>query len=367
MELQKVTQQSSTVAEVASTRAAQEVQAAIVVAKSRPRDENNAISRMLESCKRKTLAEKAVYAYPRGGQTVSGPSIRLAETMARAWGNIDFGIVELESKSNSNGFGESVMLAYCWDLETNTRVTKTFTVKHKRDTRQGSVALKDERDIYENNANNGARRLRACILSVIPGDIVEACVEACQKTMSGGSEPIIDRARKMVEAFKEQGVSMSMIERRLAHKLDAITEPELVKLREIFVSIRDGFASREDFFEHEPVAAAQVSAPPVVEMPIKNLAPQTAEAAKEQSAAIRKRKVAATPVEASKEDPVSDRFSVNTREELINETRVFAQEHKVHAQVFIDKASSLFNKQLAELSLDELKLVARMIQSEVVK
>ena len=75
---------------------------------------------------------------------VTGPSIRLAEVLAQNWGNLDFGIVELEQR-----FGESSMLAYAWDLETNTRQTKVFTVKHKRRARGADVSLTDPRDIYE--------------------------------------------------------------------------------------------------------------------------------------------------------------------------------------------------------------------------
>lgn len=44
---------------------------------------NNAIADVMEmlavESKRKSLAESAIYSYPRGGQRVSGPSIRLAE------------------------------------------------------------------------------------------------------------------------------------------------------------------------------------------------------------------------------------------------------------------------------------------------
>src|SRR5690606_36069410 len=82
--------------EVAMTRAAQEVQAAMVIAKRFPRDENTAFARIMRACKRKQLAEAAIYAYPKGGTNVQGPSIRLAEALAQAWGNIDFGVIELE-------------------------------------------------------------------------------------------------------------------------------------------------------------------------------------------------------------------------------------------------------------------------------
>ena len=53
----------------------------MVIAKKFPRDEVESYNRILRSCQRKSLAESAMYEYPRGGTKVTGPSIRLAETM----------------------------------------------------------------------------------------------------------------------------------------------------------------------------------------------------------------------------------------------------------------------------------------------
>jgi len=231
--------------DIATTRAAQEVMAAMAVAKKFPRDENDSFARIIKSCKRKGLAEQSMYTYPRGNTTVTGPSIRLAEALAQAWGNLDFGLIELEQKN-----GESSVMAYCWDLETNTRQTKIFTVPHLRHTKAGAYKLTDPRDIYEMVANNGARRLRACILGVVPGDVVDAAVNECEKTIQGANkEPIGDRIRAMITAFSDLGVTLAMLERRLRHKTDAINERELLDLRKIYATLRDNMASREQFFE----------------------------------------------------------------------------------------------------------------------
>ena len=201
--------QKSTTSEMVISRQAQEVQAAMVIAKKFPRDESVAWSRVMTACQRKSLAEQAMYEYPRGGTKVTGPSIRLAEAMAQAWGNLDFGIVELEQKN-----GESQVMAYAWDLETNTRQTKIFSVPHIRGTKKGNIPLTDPRDIYEMVANQGARRLRACILGVIPGDVIDAAVDACQKTLAGGNkEPLIDRVRKGAKIFEDKfSVTIPMLE-----------------------------------------------------------------------------------------------------------------------------------------------------------
>lgn len=236
--------QNSTTAEMMVSRQAQEVQAAMVVAKRFPRDETASWSRIMQSCQRRSLAEQAMYEYPRGGENVTGPSIRLAETLAQNWGNLDFGVVELEQKP-----GESTVMSYCWDLETNTRQTKIFTVPHIRQTKKGAKVLTDPRDIYEMVANQGARRLRACILGIIPGDVVDAAVDKCNETLRGGKEPLVDRVRKMVSTFQDKlSVPQECLEQYIGCKAEAFTEQSIVRLRGVFTAIKEGRASREEYF-----------------------------------------------------------------------------------------------------------------------
>lgn len=336
--------------DIASSRQAQEVQAAVIMARRFPRDTTTSLTRIIEDCKRKGLAEKAVYSYPRGGQLVSGPSIRLAETIARAWGNIDCGVVELERHASTGNMpGESVMQAFCWDLETNTRVTKTFTVAHKRDSKKGSTNLTDERDIYEMTANYGARRLRACILGVIPIDIIEQAVEQCEKTMAGGAGPLIDRVRAVVLKFKEIGVTQEMLEKRLAHNIDVTTESELVQLKKIGLSIQDGFAKREDFFELSQDSEVVAKDAEIVETAkksvktIKNFAPQTSEEAKDWKPGDYKEEVREV-----KTDTAPDRDELS---KLINKERVRVglQPAKLNAMI-----KKMFNKEPMQMSMDEL-------------
>ena len=242
---------------IEEARAIQEVQASLIMARRFPRDEIKARNRILEDCKRVQLAEQATYAYPRRKTTITGPSIRLAEVMARHWGNLDYGMRELARR-----VGVSTMEAYCWDYETNVKTRRTFDVPHIRWTKHGPVTLKDPRDVYEMAANMGSRRVRACILQIIPGHIVDEAVKACEATLVGvaGGEPIVDRATRMVKSFAELGVPQVAIEEMLGHGLDAIIETELVRLRQIYQSIKDGMSKREDWFdltEAKTTAAAE--------------------------------------------------------------------------------------------------------------
>lgn len=236
--------------EMMISRQAQEVQAAMVIAKKFPRDEYESMEKIKRTCQRATLAEQAIYSYPRGGQNVSGPSVRLAEALAQNWGNIDYGIIELEQKD-----GKSEMMAYAWDLETNTRVTKIFAVEHKRDTKKGSYQLTDSRDIYEATANFGARRMRACILGVIPGDVVDMAVDECKETIAKGigKEPINERVTKLLNAFKKDfKVSKEQIEKYCDNRNCAeFGEEEFINLKGVYKALKDGQAKAEDYFEME--------------------------------------------------------------------------------------------------------------------
>lgn len=230
---------------IESSRAIAEAQGKLLIAKRFPRNQVEAYQNAMNACKRPSLAEKAIYSYPKGGQTVSGPSIRLAEELARCWGNIDFGIKELSQKD-----GESEMQAYCWDTETNTISSQTFVVPHVIDTRTGQKKLTTTRDIYENNANMAGRRLRARILAVLPPDLVEDAVRECRKTLAGkNDQPIEDRIKKMVMAFQKFGVKPETIEKRLGRPIDTMTAEDVSEFVGIFNSLKDGNSSIQDWFD----------------------------------------------------------------------------------------------------------------------
>lgn len=246
MEGFEMTTGKSVTAEMVTSRQTQEVQGQIIMAKKFPRDEIAARNRILTACQRKRLAEQAEYEYKRGTSKVTGTSIRLAEAMAQNWGNLDFGFVELEQRN-----GESQVMAYCWDLETNTRQTKIFTVPHIRETKSGNYPLTSSRDIYEMVANQAARRVRACILGIIPGDIQEEAVEQCRKTLMDGEEkPLVDLIKDCVRtAEKTYQVPQESLEGYIGCKADAFSMNDLIRLKRVFNSIKDGMAKREEIFK----------------------------------------------------------------------------------------------------------------------
>ena len=242
---------------IEASRAIAEAQGKLVIAKRFPRDEVQSYAKAMEACQRPTMAAKAFYSFPRGGQTVEGPTIRFAEELARCWGNIDYGIKELYQDD-----GKSEMQAYAWDLETNAQSVQNFTNPHKRektDKRTKTVVMETltgQRDIYENNANMATRRLRSRILAILPAWFVEDAIAECKKTLAGQNDtPLIDRVKKMVVQFAKLGVTQEMIEKRLKRKVDTMTSDDFVEYVGIYNAVKGGESKIADWFDAQKEAS----------------------------------------------------------------------------------------------------------------
>jgi hypothetical protein len=237
---------ASQAAGVEQTRAIAEVQAAVIMAKQAPRDEVRALAKALESCSMMEVAEVAFYKFPRAGGSVTGESIHLATELARCWGNISYGIMELARDDEKR---VSEMLAFAWDLETNSQSRQTFLVPHKRDKRGGPEVLIEMRDIYENNANNGARRLRECIFRVLPPFLKEQAKARCYETMEKGRSdvPLPTLVLKACEAFEKRGISKDRLEAKLGPSTNW-TRTDIAALEVSIRSIGRGEVSADEEF-----------------------------------------------------------------------------------------------------------------------
>jgi hypothetical protein len=231
---------------VEQSRAVAEVQAAIVVAQQCPRNVQLALVELEQSCKQTALAERAFYRFPRAGGAVTGPSVHLARELARCWGNVQYGLVEMR---RDDEYAQSEMQAYAWDVQTNTRNSSTFVVPHKRDTKDGAKTLTDMRDIYENNANNGARRVREAIFAILPPWFVEKAKELCSQTLrDGGGVPLPQRVANAIRVFEGIGVTTDQLEQKLGRSSGKWTEHDVAQLGITFKSIQRGEITVEEEF-----------------------------------------------------------------------------------------------------------------------
>lgn len=239
--------ESTQVGKVEESRAIAEVQAKMILAKKFPRDEQFARQKILAECEREALAEAATYSFPRGDAEVKGPSIRLAEVIARHWGNFISGVMELDQTKE-----KSTVKAFAWDLETNTSDEKTFEVSHYRNTKKGGYWLTDPRDIYETVANQGSRRKRASILALIPGDVIDEAVAACEETLEKSIAPgDINKLRdSMLAAFQKlaEWITADDLAAKVGKDFDKLGKKDIVTLNHLYNAIKDGFVKADIAF-----------------------------------------------------------------------------------------------------------------------
>ncbi|RMB85594.1 hypothetical protein [Streptomyces shenzhenensis] len=244
---------------VEQSRAVAEVQAAVIVARQFPRVEALAIMKMQTAFAQHNLAVRSFFRFNRGTSRVSGETIQFAKELARCWTNIHYGVHELR---RDDAAGESEMQAWAWDLETNERASTTFIVPHSRWTKtDGSTRLEDPRDVYENNSNNGARRLREMIFSVLPDWFREQAKSIAQHTVDNGQgdTPVAQRAAEAIAAFEGIGVTVEQLEENRAGRPSGKwTNLDLGQLHIIFESIRRGEATIEEEFPQQRVTFGEI-------------------------------------------------------------------------------------------------------------
>ncbi|MGO2634677.1 MAG: hypothetical protein ACTH9H_13115 [Galactobacter sp.] len=239
---------------VEQARAVAEVQAAVTVAQSVPRNRGRVVADMQETCARSAVAQQAFYSMPRAGGRVEGATVHLARELARIWGNVDYGVRELRRDDEA---GESEIQAYAWDQEGNVRSTRSFIVPHVRMVKKQRSKITDLGDIYLNNQNIGARAVRECIFTILPNWFTSEAEGICKRTLQQGEgEPIESRVAKMVGAFQQYGVTEQMIADRLGRPRTAWTAGDLADLATVHGTLSRGEASPTELFE-PPTSAAE--------------------------------------------------------------------------------------------------------------
>lgn len=240
------------------SRAEAEVKAAVFVAKQNPRNAEVAQAEMRFVCSQFAVAEKAFFSYPKAGQTITGPSIHLARELALIWGNLQHGTMEL---SRDTALGQSEILAYAWDLERNSRSSQIFIAPHVTDTKKGKKTLTDLRDIYENNSNLGARRLREAIFAVLPAWFVAEAVTLCQKTLDkGDGTPLEDRIAEAITAYRRVGVTVEQMERKVGRPQAEWDDADCGELQVIYQSVYRGEMTRDEAFPPEHITGDEITA-----------------------------------------------------------------------------------------------------------
>lgn len=246
---------------VEQARAVAEVAAAVQVAKMFPRNIVAAQADMRRACSRFAMADRAFYNFRRGGQNVNGPTVYLARELARCFGNLQWGIVELR---RDEAGGTSEMQAFAWDVENNSRQSTTFVVPHARDVDGEIKPLSTLRDVYENNANQGARRQREMILGLLPQWFVDEAVDLCRAALrkGEGDKTLDQRIAAAVEGFAETfRVDRARLERRVGAPISAWSEQDVADMRIVFRTLQRGESTVAEQFPTSSVTVEDIVGP----------------------------------------------------------------------------------------------------------
>lgn len=187
-------------------------------------------------------AEEAMYALPRAGKPVTGPSIRFAEAVKQAWGNCRAS-VEVSEVNKELKYVEAVGIFH--DLETNT-VTR---IPHRRriSGRNGKLFPDDMIMVTSNAASSVA--MREAILKGVPKPVWRAAYEAVVKVISGDVMTLAENREKAIKAFAIYGVKPEQVFAAIGVLgVDDITLEHITVMRGMFSALKNGEETVESMF-----------------------------------------------------------------------------------------------------------------------
>lgn len=187
-----------------------------------------------------SVAEQCIYALPRDGKTIEGPSARFAEVVASAWGNCRAGARVVDDS------GEFVTAQGVFhDLERNVAIT--YEVQRRIVNKRGQRYSADMIGVTANAACSIA--LRNAILKGVPKAFWEDMYSEARRVIMGDVKTLANRRAAAVAAFQKFGVSAEQITAKLGvGGVEDITLEHLVTLKGLLTAIRDGDTTPEDAF-----------------------------------------------------------------------------------------------------------------------
>jgi len=194
-------------------------------------------------------AEMCFYTLPRGGKTIEGPSVRLAEIINSAWQNI-----RSAARIIGNDRKTITAQAICHDLENN--VSITIEVKRRITDKNGKTYTEDMQVVTGNAACSIA--LRNAIFKVIPMAYTKEIYEQVKRVAAGDVSTLADRRIKALKHFKDMGVGYDRIYSVLGVQSDVdIDQDGLLKLIGLANALRDGDTTLEEAFPKLPDAKSE--------------------------------------------------------------------------------------------------------------
>lgn len=222
-----------------------EVDMQISTAKAYPRDVQAAIKRIedLASLDRET-AEDCFYVLRRNGATgqttIEGLSVRMAEIIAGAWGNL-----RVQARIIGNDGKTITAQAVCHDLETNFAVS--VEVKRRITDKNGKTYSEDLQVVTGNAAC--AIAFRNAVLKVVPKAITKKAINNIKQVALGKALDVETSRQNCIANFAKIGVTAEMLCQYLEIKsAEEIGKEQIFELRATWNAIKEGTTSVQETF-----------------------------------------------------------------------------------------------------------------------
>jgi hypothetical protein len=199
-----------------------------------------------------SVAQSCAYALPRGGKTLKGPSVRLAEIVVSSYQNIRTG-----ARVIANDGRQITAQGICHDLETNTCVT----VEVKRSILQNEwvagrktgrmVPMTEDMQVVTGNAAC-AIAFRNAVFKVIPAALIQDVFEKVEQVARGTAETLVARRTKALDYLHGLKVTDAQICEVLElRSVEDIDLEKLVVLRGMVTLIKNEESTVAELFHQD--------------------------------------------------------------------------------------------------------------------
>jgi len=232
-----------------STISKAELDQAITTARAYPRSLKRFVTECMDMATlNEQIASECIYALPREGKIIEGPSARLAEIVASAWGNCRAG-ARIVEEGREFVTAQGVFM----DLERN--VSITYEVRRRITGRDGRRFKADMIGVTANAACSIA--LRNAVFKGVPKAFWSSIYDAARKVIAGDSKTIANRRAEALAYLQKVGATEKMVLERLGVAgIEDIGQDELVLLRGLATAIKEGDTTVEEAFAPQDQAGA---------------------------------------------------------------------------------------------------------------
>lgn len=219
-----------------------EVDIQIATAKSYPRDVQDALRRIKDIATLDSdTAEDCFYALRRQGSLIEGVSVRLAEIIAGAWGNL-----RVQTRIIGNDGRTITAQGVCHDLETNLAVS--VEVKRSITDKYGKTYSNDMQVVTGNAAS--AIAFRNAVLKVVPKAVTKRVINEVKDVAVGRSMDLESRRQNMLAYYAKIGVSEADILKYCGVKTPGeITGEMIFELSGLKNAIKEGTTTVQEVFK----------------------------------------------------------------------------------------------------------------------